>query len=150
MISCQDVAKYFLSLTDEESGELISNLKLQKLVYYAQGFHLAFFDTPLFPERIEAWTYGPVIPDLYRIYKDCGQCSIPPPPDFDISKYDPQTKDLLDEVYKVFGQFSAWKLADMTHQEPPFENAYKRGAGSIISNESLIKYFKTLVEDETE
>lgn len=148
MINCQDVAKYFLSLTDEESGELISNLKLQKLVYYGQGFHLAFFDTPLFPETIEAWTYGPVVPDLYHEYKDRGPCSIPAPPDFDISKYDSQTKDLLDEVYKVFAQFSAWKLADMTHQEPPFENAYKKGAGSIITHESLKKYFKTLVENE--
>ncbi|MGA8142178.1 MAG: type II toxin-antitoxin system antitoxin SocA domain-containing protein, partial [Desulfobaccales bacterium] len=78
MISCVDVAKYFLSLTDEESGELISNLKLQKLVYYAQGFHLVFYDTPLFSERIEAWTYGPVVPDLYHEYKSHGPCSIPP------------------------------------------------------------------------
>jgi len=150
MHSCQDIAKYFLSLTDEESGELISNLKLQKLIYYAQGFHLAFFDTPLFPEKIEAWTYGPVVPDIYHEYKDHGACSIPAPPDFDISKYDDQTKDLLNEVYNVFGQFSAWKLADMTHQEPPFENAYKKGPGSIITHESLKKYFQNLVENDKE
>jgi uncharacterized phage-associated protein len=150
MISCFDVAKYFLSLTDEESGDLISNLKLQKLVYYAQGFHLAFFDTPLFTERIEAWTYGPVVPDLYHAYKDHGACSIPAPPDFDISKYDSQTKDLLNEVYKVFAQFSAWKLQEMTHEEPPWKNAHEKGAGAIINHESLKKYFKTLVENEEE
>ena len=60
MLSCHDVAKYFLALTDEDAGDLISNLKLQKLVYYAQGFHLALFDTPMFGEPIEAWTHVPL------------------------------------------------------------------------------------------
>jgi uncharacterized phage-associated protein len=64
MLSCHDVAKYFLSLTDEDAGDLISNLKLQKLVYYAQGFHLALYDELLFEETIEAWTHGPVIPEM--------------------------------------------------------------------------------------
>ena len=47
-LSCYDVAEYFLSKTDEEAGDVISNLKLQKLVYYAQGFSLAVNDEPLF------------------------------------------------------------------------------------------------------
>jgi uncharacterized phage-associated protein len=50
MLNCDDVAKYFLAQASEDAGDLISNLKLQKLVYYAQGFHLALYDTPLFPE----------------------------------------------------------------------------------------------------
>ena len=62
-------AKYFLAQASEDAGDLISNLKLQKLVYYAQGFHLALYDEPLFLEAIEAWTHGPVVPDLYRHYK---------------------------------------------------------------------------------
>ena len=66
MISCQDVANYFLSLCDEDAGDLISNLKLQKLVYYAQGFHLAISGEPLFDEKIMAWEHGPVIPQLYH------------------------------------------------------------------------------------
>ena len=55
-LSCYDVAQYFLAQMDEDAGDLISNLKLQKLVYYAQGFALALYGRPLFPERIEAWT----------------------------------------------------------------------------------------------
>jgi uncharacterized phage-associated protein len=50
MLNCDEVAKYFLAQADEDAGDLISNLKLQKLVYYAQGFHLALYDIPLFPE----------------------------------------------------------------------------------------------------
>jgi hypothetical protein len=54
MMPAHDVAKYFVSLVDEEAGDSITNLKLQKLLYYAQGAHLALYDGPLFPERIEA------------------------------------------------------------------------------------------------
>ncbi|OQY42717.1 MAG: hypothetical protein B6240_13665 [Desulfobacteraceae bacterium 4572_87] len=57
-------------MLDEEAGDLISNLKLQKLVYYAQGFYLALYDEPLFNEPIEAWTHGPVIRELYRSYNE--------------------------------------------------------------------------------
>jgi uncharacterized phage-associated protein len=59
MMPACSVAKYFVSLVDEEAGDSISNLKLQKLLYYAQGAHLALHNTPLFPEAIEAWTRGP-------------------------------------------------------------------------------------------
>ena len=58
MLSAHEIAKYFVSLVDEEAGDSISNLKLQKLLYYAQGFSLAFFDRPLFSESIKAWASG--------------------------------------------------------------------------------------------
>ncbi|WP_208932366.1 Panacea domain-containing protein [[Haemophilus] ducreyi] len=58
---------YFLSqCNSEENGDLISNLKIQKLVYYAQGFSLAINNKPLFSEKIQAWTHGPVTPELYN------------------------------------------------------------------------------------
>ena len=84
MASAHDVAKYFLSLIDEDAGDTISNLKLQKLVYYAQGFHLALFDRPLFNEEVKAWMHGPVVPDLYHEYKIYGSNAIPMPDDFDV------------------------------------------------------------------
>jgi len=87
MLACYDMAKYFLSLTDENVGDLISNLKLQKLVYYAQGFHLAMHDKPLFDEETEAWTYGPAIPELCSEYKKYGSGHIPSPEDTDFSVY---------------------------------------------------------------
>src|SRR5579863_3866825 len=110
MLSCRDVARYFLSLTDEDAGDLISNLKLQKLVYYAQGFHLAIFGAPLFPEDIYAWNHGPVVPSLYREYRRFGAGAIPSPTDLDDELYDDHARKFLDEVYSVYGQFSAWKL----------------------------------------
>ncbi|KJW07325.1 Panacea domain-containing protein [Orientia tsutsugamushi] len=59
LLSCFDVASYFLVLVDRAAGDVITQLKLQKLVYFAQGAHLALFDKPLFKEDIEAWENGP-------------------------------------------------------------------------------------------
>lgn len=146
MLSCYDAAKYFLAQASEEAGDLISNLKLQKLVYYAQGFHLALYDEPLFPEAIEAWTHGPVVPDLYRHYKKYGTGAIPCPEYIDFSIYDEKTKSLLDEVYSVFGQFAAWKLRNMTHEEYPWKLAAQNSGK--ISHQSLKKYFKTQLNCE--
>lgn len=142
MLACQDVANYFLSQVDEDAGDLISNLKLQKLVYYAQGFHLAMYDEPLYPEPIEAWNHGPVVPILYRSFKAHGAQPLPCPADLDFSIYSSQTKELLDEVYTVYGQFSAWKLRNMTHEELPWKEAQPF---ETISLESMKDYFKTLL-----
>ena len=111
-LTVRDVAEYFLTRVDTESGDSLSNLKLQKLVYYAQdaqGYHLALFGKPLFNERIEAWEHGPVIPDLYRIYEQSKSQSIPPPDNFDLETFDSETRELLEEVFEVYGQFSASK-----------------------------------------
>ena len=144
MYKVNDIAKYFLVLSDPKVGDLISNLKLQKLCYYAQGFHLALHDKKLFPEKIEAWTHGPVIRELYQKYKKYGDGVIPTPGSFDISIYDKNTQELLDEVYSVYGQYSAWKLRNMTHEEPPWKEA--KESASSISPSSMKEYFKTLVK----
>ena len=145
MMPADHVANYFLAVQDEDAGELISNLKLQKLCYYAQGFHLALFDCPLFPEAVLAWKHGPVIEELWHKYNKYGSNAIPKPTDVDFRLYDDQTKELLDEVYSVYGQYSAWKLRNMIHEEPPWFNAQE--GGNIISPEAMSTYFKTLLDN---
>ena len=131
---CFDVANYFLAQTDEEAGDLISNLKLQKLVYYAQGFHVAMFNMkPLFNEPLEAWTHGPVVVSLYHAYKSFGSGPIPRPKDFDPDVLTSEIRELLDEVYKVYGQYSAWKLRNLTHEEP-WCNNFTRLTLSVLQN----------------
>lgn len=68
MVKPQDVADYFIWLAND-SGSFISNLKLQKLVYYAQAWYLAIYGQSLFDEDFEAWVHGPIIPSLYQKYK---------------------------------------------------------------------------------
>lgn len=148
MIPARKVAKFFLSKVDEDAGDGISNLKLQKLVYYAQAFHLAMYDEPLFAEQIEAWEHGPVVPELYRQYKEHGSGNIPDPDDFDPAEYDARSTDLLNEVYDVFGQYSAWKLRNMTHQERPWVEAFEDGARSrIIPEATMREFYKAYVTE---
>lgn len=146
MISAKDTARYFLAAADLDAGDLMSHLKLQKLCYYAQGFSLAMRGEPLFRERIEAWQHGPVIPDLWREYRDHGSSAIPAPENVDLGIYDEDVKELLNEVYEVYGQYSAWKLRNMTHGEPPWRDAWAKGPNTDISNDAMREYFDTLVD----
>ena len=139
MISCHDVARYFLKREDRDAGDLMSNLKLQKLVYYAQGIYLALYDEPLFAETIEAWFHGPVIPELYESYKCYGAGEIPAPETLDFSIFDYKSHQLLEQVYYVFGKFSGWQLREMTHNEAPWKKTANKG---IIESDRLKNYFK--------
>lgn len=147
MPSAADVAAFFLAKDaaangDEEGG--ISNMKLQKLAYYAQGFHAAIFGEALFPERIEAWVHGPVVPDLYHRYKVNGRNPIPAPPGAPDGAFTQEQTDLLEEVYEVFGQFSAFRLRNMTHAEPPWKN--HEADASVIPVDEMREYFKTRIQ----
>ena len=74
--TANNVAKYLIYLASQEfvgdnkEREGITNLKLQKVLYFVQAYYLAKLNRPLFPDNIEAWEYGPVIPSVYRKYKE--------------------------------------------------------------------------------
>jgi len=133
-----EVANFFLLQSDPEAGDVISNLKLQKLLYYAQGLHLAKFNKPLFPEKIEAWMHGPVVPVIYHHFKDHGNNGIPTPTEG--PKLDQKTTVFLTTIYRTYGQFSAWKLRNFTHAEAPWKDTPQ---SAEISHSSLQTYFKT-------
>lgn len=140
----KEIAKKILSKACPECGDIITNMKLQKMLYYMQGFHLACFNLPLFEDDIEAWMYGPVVPSIYEEYKSYGSSGIPYP-EGDIIKLDSEEEDIFDQVYNAYGQFSALKLMDMTHSESPWKST-PTGIGSIISKDKMKKYFLTQIE----
>lgn len=137
------VAKWGLAhnriATDEEGAEYISNLKLQKLLYYAQGVFLAVTDKPLFDDDIVAWLQGPVVESVYHQYKANGAQGIPFDEDFDFSEFTPEENELLTEVYDVFGQYSALKLRNMTHEETPWKETKQN---DVIPLQIIKDYFK--------
>ena len=112
-----DIAEYFLWKAHQDGQELLSNMKLQKLLYYAQGLHLVMNDVPLFKDRMEAWTYGPVVADLYHTYKEHGANGIPVNSEFNPLSIDENTRGFLDEIFDVFGQFSAIRLMEIAHND---------------------------------
>ena len=140
MAKIDDVAKCFLYLDETNEGDGISNLKLQKLAYYAQGFYSAIFNKPLFDNDIYAWTHGPVVQDLYHEYKKFGSNRIPVPTDFNPISLEKEEFELIEEVFEVFGQYSAWKLRNMTHEESPWLS-YEANAETIPLPE-ITDYFK--------
>lgn len=140
-VKAHEIAKYFVSLVDEDAGDSISNLKLQKLLYYAQGGFLAMYDQPLFPEAIKAWEHGPVVPQVYHAYKEFGAGPIRVE-QVDLSFYTAQIREVLDEVNSVYGQFTAGKLRAMTHSEPPWRDT---PLNEVITHEKMKEFFKTLV-----
>ena len=94
-----DIARKILSRVDVEHGDTISNLKLQKLLYYVQGFHLASFGRALFEEDMIAWTYGPVVPEVYDAYKKYRHRDINTAGIIDDVELQPQEAALFDKVY---------------------------------------------------
>ncbi len=136
-----DIANKIISKTDLEHGDTISNLKLQKMLYYQQGFHLAYFGTPLFDEEIVAWQYGPVVPSVYKEYKSFESNSISTSKEpISLSK---DEEELFDNVYEEYNQFSAVALMKMTHEESPWKNT---AINSVISQEKMMSFFKTQIE----
>lgn len=145
MAHIDDVVQCFLFLDEANEGDGITNLKLQKLVYYAQGFFAAIFEEPLFESPIMAWAHGPVSPELYHKFKDLGRNRIPYTGRFEQQSLSTDEYELIDEVYSVFGQFSAWKLRDMTHEEDPWLNHEQQA--DVIPFLEIKEYFKNqLVE----
>ena len=143
MISVYDVANYFLSQVDPDDDDCISNLKLQKLCYYAQGFYMALHNgVRLFDNDLEAWQHGPVVPELYRKYKTEHSACLRADTNFDINSIPEDIRNFLDEIYQMYGQFSAWRLREMTHAESPWQNSYNK-IDDVISDAEMLKYFKT-------
>lgn len=136
-----DIAnKLIFQAEDSDEGDFMTNMKLQKMLYYMQGFHLAYFDTPLFDESIEAWQYGPVVPQVYNHYKSHGSLGITCNTSNVIS-LEPKEEALFNEVYRVYSAYSATGLMNMTHKESPWKTT-PVGSGNVISKDKLKAFFK--------
>lgn len=124
-IHAKDIAEWFLNKNNYVSNitdtEGITNMKLQKLLYYSQGHYLKKFNKPLFPEKIFAWQHGPVVKEIYHKYKEKGSRCI----EFEGNpnlKLPTKIENFLENIYDQYGQYSAWKLREMTHSEDPWKN----------------------------
>ncbi|MFZ2430945.1 MAG: type II toxin-antitoxin system antitoxin SocA domain-containing protein [Lutibacter sp.] len=138
--SAEHIAEYLISKSNPvEGGELLSNMKLQKLLYYCQGFYYAKHKEKLFDDKIYAWQYGPVVPNVYHNYKHYYSDGIPSvilPENFILLG---KQKEMIDDVFNYFNQFSAIKLMNMTHAESPWCNTR---ISDEITLESLAKHFE--------
>lgn len=139
------IANKIIVSTDLEHGELISNLKLQKLLYYMQGYFIAVFNKQLFDAEIEAWQYGPVVRDMYNHFKRNGSFSISIDENAPIAKLNDDEELLFNEVLNEYGQYSAIKLMNMTHEELPWVKTFSENPQGVISVDLMREYFKNQI-----
>lgn len=150
--SAGTIAKWLLFrnkiMMDEASADSINNSKLQRFLYYAQGCVLALTGKPLFSDRIVAWEQGPAVPNIYNIYRPYGDNGIPYTYDYEIGMVDKQTTEILEQVYEVFAQYSAYGLSKKSKEETPWKTTER---GKEISLEKIKQYFsENYVEREGE
>lgn len=118
----------------------LSNLKLQKILYFVQAYFIKFLGRPCFKEEIEAWDFGPVVPEAYHEYKHFGGGEIIG----DGEKDSLTTEDgtLVRAIVNVLAKFSATELVSITHKQDPWIRNYVPRANNPISNEDLKEYFR--------
>ncbi len=141
----------FLLVESRERGEVLTNLKLQKLLYYADGWYAVVSGSPLFLEDFQAWVHGPVLPSQYQRFKQFQWRPI----DIDVSRPEisPDIASYLEEIIDVFGCETAVALELMTHREPPWLEARAdlpadAGSNAVICKRRMKDYFQSLEADE--
>lgn len=109
----------------EDEPTPITQMQLHKLLYYVQGWSLAAFGEPAFDSRVEAWQHGPVVPDVYPLFRVAGKRPLEPVSE-PADELGGQHQALVDWVMDEYGRYSAAYLRHMTHNERPWKAA--RGA----------------------
>lgn len=139
------ICKYIIKYSSDKKY-LVSNLKLQKMLYYIQAYFLVINDSPCFREDIQAWNFGSVVPEAYQAYKKYGGCEIPftekDLPFQDINKIAQTDKLLLNEAIDKLNAFSAVDLMKKIHQEKPWIDAYAKGTKTVITLNAIKDFFK--------
>lgn len=147
MYTALSVARYIIDFCNKH-GKGISNLKLQKILYFVQAQFLVSSgnNTPCFLDQIEAWDVGPVVPSVYHHYKVYGGAIIPS------DKNDPflplyqrisePDKKLINDMIEQTADYSASTLVQVTHNQDPWKNAYVKGQNNTIANEDIKRFFE--------
>lgn len=123
MAEAADIAETLLQLADAEpEAELVTNLHLQKLLYYAQGWSLAMRGVPLFDDPVEAWDLGPVVPPVYHQYKRFGSRAINDGQTPAAPRVDAETFRFVERIWQTHRRHSAAALVNKTHAEAPWKD----------------------------
>lgn len=146
----RQVANWFVTRAQRD-GRALSIMSLLKLTYIAHGWHLETQNTPLFHNRIEAWQYGPVIPDVYNDFRRQGievNGAVNTVPSCQFASAD---LALLEQIWNIYGGLTPFKLSDLTHVPGgPWDIATKTGGYYAPIPNELIRQHYVMKRTEAE
>ena len=168
MQSAEAVANYFIEQARQSGCGNLTQMKLQKLAYFAHGWHLGLKDEELFSEPIQAWTCGPVIYSLYREFKEFGNARIDRKArdlevvEGELREIEPELHHpdewltrFLARIWSVYGSYTPIQLSNMTHEPgTPWDQVNQMyeprriPRGLTIPNEMIRKYFRQMVQEQ--
>lgn len=144
--TARGIAEWLVAWAEEEGDEEFTPLKLQKMLYYAKGIYMRNSGgVSLFPEVMEAWSHGPVVPDIYHAVKKYGRSPIDPDEfvseDFNWDDYRDVEGSLI-ETWQKYGPYAAWALRNLTHTESPWIKSFvPDGSSTPITDADLKEFF---------
>lgn len=146
MNDSRTVANRFLELARDEKDDL-TPMQLLKLVYIAHGWMLGLYKRSLIKDEVQAWQYGPVIPELYRSIRQFGsQPVLGRLATSDIEELDQLEDDIVQQVYQIYGKRSGIELSRLTHKpDTPWAQTYRSGHfGSVIPTDLIQQHYEAL------
>lgn len=158
MYNVLDISRFIINYCNSKDYNL-SNLKLQKILYFIQVYYLTKTKAgePCFNDRIEAWDFGPVVPVVYHEYKRFGSTNIPRVSTYirfdednfwesKVVAYDENViedtdKALIRKLVDSFSKYSTTRLVQITHNQTPWIDAHDKGKNSEITIDAIRGYF---------
>lgn len=149
-LTADDITDYLLSKETKLSGEGITNLDVQNILYFAQGWHLAIKGERLFQEELRAWVHGPVVPEVYFRLAQYERDPIPVTevrgdPVLDLPE---AVRTFLDQIWTKYSAYRTGKLVELTHEQAPWKNARgdieaRQKSETPLSTSDMMEFFRT-------
>lgn len=153
-----DICDYIILSAKADEDTPLSNLKLQKVLYYIQAWHLAFYEEPFFDGKFQAWVHGPVNREIYDRFKSSKYLfseirSKDVLNKLCINTISSDDKDHINNVLEVYLPYSGVQLESMTHNESPWLKA-RKGISRLeyceneISEDDMKAFYKSKIDDQ--
>ncbi len=144
MAKAIDVANFFVDVTSNDPEDAMTNMRVNKLLYFSQAWSLVRLGRPLFEDdEIQAWQYGPVAPGVYRAFSEYGRERIRKVAgDYSWKVFSVDETELLLDVLREYGIYTSAALVKLTHRKgSPWSEVYAPGCNATITNESMKTYY---------
>lgn len=122
MIDVRTAAKYLIQRYEQESGSVMDEMKLHKLLYFTQRESFVLLGKPMFPDKFEAWKYGPVMRCLRKAHWECQVPSVLPA--------DSEYILVLEDTLRRYAAMDSWSLSNISHGETSWQKAKDKEVGS--------------------